>query len=124
MSSSPKKKGMALGVALGAVAGVITGILFAPKSGKETREDIKNVTLRAAHKAQDEAGELLGQAKELGDKAHDKAKTAIDEVKHTADSLKSVVSSFKNGKADDKDLDKAVKKAKEAQDALKKFLKK
>jgi len=124
MSSSPKKKGMALGVAVGAVAGVITGILFAPKSGKETREDIKNVTLRAAHKVQDEAGELLGQAKELTGKASDKAKKATDEVKHTADSLKTAVESFKAGKADDKDLDKAVKKAKEAQTALKNFLKK
>ncbi len=30
------------GIAVGAVAGVIAGLLLAPKSGRETREDIKS----------------------------------------------------------------------------------
>jgi len=33
--------GIAIGAAAGAVAGVITGLLVAPKSGKETRADLK-----------------------------------------------------------------------------------
>ena len=32
------------GIALGAVLGVVIGILFAPKSGEETREILKNKT--------------------------------------------------------------------------------
>ena len=35
---------LALGAAIGAVIGVVTGILTAPKSGKETRADIKKKT--------------------------------------------------------------------------------
>ncbi|CEI73281.1 MULTISPECIES: YtxH domain-containing protein [Romboutsia] len=31
-----------LGVATGAITGILGGVLLAPKSGKETREDIKN----------------------------------------------------------------------------------
>ena len=35
------KKDVAAGVAVGAVIGALAGILLAPKSGKETREDLK-----------------------------------------------------------------------------------
>jgi gas vesicle protein len=37
-----KKSGLTLGVIIGAAAGIIAGLLTAPKSGKETRQDIKN----------------------------------------------------------------------------------
>ena len=64
-----EKKGLALGAIVGAVVGVITGILFAPKSGKETRQDIKEATSKAAeklsaeaHKIQEEAVELIAKA--------------------------------------------------------------
>ena len=36
-----EKKTLIEGIAVGAVAGAIAGVLLAPKSGKETREDIK-----------------------------------------------------------------------------------
>ncbi|MFA6492862.1 MAG: YtxH domain-containing protein [Patescibacteria group bacterium] len=34
-------KGIIIGASVGVLAGAIAGILFAPQSGKETREDIK-----------------------------------------------------------------------------------
>lgn len=34
-------KKLAVGAVVGAVAGVVAGVLMAPKSGKETRGDIK-----------------------------------------------------------------------------------
>lgn len=37
-----KVKIATLGVATGAITGILGGVLLAPKSGKETREDIKN----------------------------------------------------------------------------------
>ena len=41
--ASQKGKGKALGIGLliGALAGIIAALLLAPKSGKETRQDIK-----------------------------------------------------------------------------------
>lgn len=36
-----KKNKFIIGAAIGAVAGVAAGVLTAPKSGKETREDLK-----------------------------------------------------------------------------------
>ncbi|MEO5573326.1 MAG: YtxH domain-containing protein [Gammaproteobacteria bacterium] len=41
------KSGIAVGsLALGAIAGVIAGVLFAPQSGQETRDDIKDILAR------------------------------------------------------------------------------
>lgn len=45
----------ALGAVVGAAVGAVVGILTAPKSGKETREDIKT----KASEAKDKAGEKL-----------------------------------------------------------------
>jgi gas vesicle protein len=42
--------GILAGIAGGLVAGGILGILFAPKSGKETRTDIKDKTLELVEK--------------------------------------------------------------------------
>jgi len=52
-------KGKAKWGILGVIAGAIAGVLFAPKAGKETREDIK----KGAVKAKDEVGEKAGQVK-------------------------------------------------------------
>ncbi|MFZ1980663.1 MAG: YtxH domain-containing protein, partial [Smithella sp.] len=55
------------GFFVGGLIGMALGILFAPKSGKETREDITR-----------EADELLVKAKEEYGKAIEKIKTAHD----------------------------------------------
>lgn len=39
------------GLALGAVVGAVAGVLYAPKSGKETREDIKNKSIEVKDNA-------------------------------------------------------------------------
>ena len=79
---------VALGAVFGAVAGFVTGILLAPKSGKETRQDIKNTALKTkdtvvteAEKAKDAT---LRKANELKDKAEDVA----EDVKGKAVELK------------------------------------
>lgn len=55
------KKGLAIGASLGAVLGAVAGILSAPKSGKETREEIKNGVI-------DASGKVVETAKEVANK--------------------------------------------------------
>ena len=50
---------VAAGVAIGALAGAAAGVLLAPKSGKETREDIK----KFAKDTKEKGLELFEQAK-------------------------------------------------------------
>jgi gas vesicle protein len=57
------------GFALGALAGTVIGMLFAPKSGKELRDEIK-----------DKSGEYYDKAKEKGKEYYDKAKDKASEV--------------------------------------------
>lgn len=130
-----EKKGLAIGAVFGAVFGVIAGILFAPKSGKETRKDIKEATVKATDKILEEAHSLQTDAKDLVVKAEkqistlkgrasEQAKMHVDDLKHTASQMSNVVKSFKAGESSDKDLQNAIKQAKQAHDSLKKYLKK
>lgn len=64
----------ALGALIGAVAGVIAGILTAPKSGKETRADIKEKagelkqeTAKRTEQAKARSGEIAADVKEKVD---------------------------------------------------------
>jgi gas vesicle protein len=64
---SEKNSDLLKGLFIGGLIGVALGILFAPKSGKETREDIAR-----------KADELSGKAKEEYQKAMEKSKTSYE----------------------------------------------
>ncbi|MFZ1036455.1 MAG: YtxH domain-containing protein [Smithella sp.] len=64
---SERNSDLLKGLFVGGLIGMVLGVLFAPKSGKETREDITR-----------EADELLVKAKEEYGKAIEKIKTAHD----------------------------------------------
>ncbi len=66
-------KGAATGVALGALAGAVAGILFAPKSGKETREDIA----KTLHEIKDKVADQLEKA---GDFTKEKYSDVVESV--------------------------------------------
>ena len=57
------------GVVIGGLIGAALGILFAPKSGKETRQDIAN-----------KADELLAKAKDEYEKTVEKSKAVYEEA--------------------------------------------
>lgn len=69
-------KGLLIGFLTGAAVGSIVALLFAPKSGKELREDIKN-------KSQD----FIEDADEYISKAKDKASQLINEGKKKSERL-------------------------------------
>ena len=69
--------GLAAGIAAGAVIGAAVGILFAPKSGKETRADIKEKTGDVASAVKEKTVEYAGAVK---DKTKDVYQTVKDKL--------------------------------------------
>ena len=74
------KKGMniALGAIAGAAIGVVAGVLTAPKSGKETREDIMQKTNEVADQLQGSAGDVRKKVTESSNGFIEKVQTLVD----------------------------------------------
>jgi len=125
----------AAGAAIAAGIGYLAGILTAPKSGKETREDIKNTANQAISEAEKQLKTLHTQINDLADEAKKggkelskKAKGELDELVEMANDSKQrvreMISGIHEGDADDKELQKAIKDAQKAVDHLRKYLSK
>lgn len=124
---------LAIGTALAGAVGYVTGILTAPKSGKETREDIADKAedikegaeeqLQAAH---DELDELIKIAKNksvaLGSKARVEFNEAVVRARDAQNKASHVLRAVRAGQADDPELNKAIKQAKQAKKNLSKYL--
>lgn len=98
-------KGVGVGLAVGALAGAVAGILFAPKSGKETRADIA----KYLNEMKDKIAEELDKA---GDFTKDTYKAAVDKVVGAYEKGKKITT--KEAKEIKEELDKnfdTVKKA-------------
>lgn len=92
-----KKGRFAIGAIVGAVAGVIAGILTAPKSGKETRSDIKekatelkNTAASRASDARQRGGETAAELREKAKDLKNRTERAVEGAKEgfTADKKK------------------------------------
>ena len=128
-------KKIAIGAALSAVAGYVAGILTAPKSGKETRQDIKEKaveTYAAAEKElkklHTELGDMLAEAGDKFGELRGKGKKSLDEAvskgQKAKDKAREMLSSLHDGEADDKDLKRAIAEATKAVENLRNYLKK
>lgn len=60
MEENGMAKGLVIGLLAGAVFGVAVGMLYAPKSGADTREMLKEKAMEAREKA----GEMVEKVKE------------------------------------------------------------
>jgi len=109
-----KGKKFGLGLIIGAIAGVVAGLLTAPKSGKETRKDIKDKAVEvkgaAERKLKDaykELDKLAAEAKVQAKKLQGKAKEEMDGYLKKADELKekakAAITSIKSGDDDNDD---------------------
>ena len=135
MAKDGNKKKWAIGALLAAGAGYLAGILTAPKSGKETRDDIKETTgkdIAAAEaqlkKTRAELDKAISNAKAEVDKlkghAKDELSSALAKADSATDKAHEILNAVKAGEADDRDLQEALNNVTEAFDHLKSYLKK
>jgi gas vesicle protein len=128
-------KKIAIGASIAAAAGYIAGVLTAPKSGKQTRRDMKRAAQKGvqsaeaeAKKLQHEAEDLMKEAKskgaDLSDKARKELNELVDKAKIAKDKATTLVVAVKNGEADDKELQRALDQARNALKNVRKYLQK
>jgi gas vesicle protein len=124
----------AAGALLAGAVGYLAGILTAPKSGKETREDIKNAATKAKTEAEKKLKEvhselntrindLKDKGSELSGKAKDEFSELMDKARSAKEKVREVLSSLHDGDAEDPELQKALTDAKTALKHLEKFVK-
>lgn len=132
--SKDTKKNFVLFALITGLFGFLAGILTAPKSGKETREDIKDrahdikqTSITQLTNIEAELGKLIkevsGKASRLNNKARSEYNEATIRARDAQNKSKTVLKAVKNGTAENDDLDLAVKQAKDAIKNLSKYLK-
>jgi gas vesicle protein len=133
MKDSTKR--FAVGTALAAAAGFLTGILTAPKSGKETRKDIKEAAVSSINEAErqlkrlhTELNDVIAQAKDHGDRVSGKTKeelnVAVQATRQVKEMVREILSAVHEGRAEDKELQKAIADAQKAVKHLRSYIKK
>lgn len=127
MANSNKK--WALGAILAAIGGYVTGILTAPKSGKETRQDIKDEAVKLKVEAEKKLKELhteldnvIGEGHKKAGELKSNAKAALSSAEAAKDKVKELLSRLHSGEADPSELDTAIKEASKALENLKKHV--
>ena len=135
MADKSKSAGKwAVGAAVAGVAGFVAGILTAPKSGKETREDIKHVATKAKSDAEKtlktlhselngRIADVKAKGEEFSGKAKDEFEDIVEKAKSAKEKVRDVLSTMHDGNPDDPDLKQALKDAKESLKNLEKFVK-
>lgn len=80
-----RAKNVAIGAGIGAGIGVVAGILFAPKSGRETRQIISDRTSQTIKNLKDNItsakNKVSASVKETADSLREKGKQATEDVK-------------------------------------------
>jgi gas vesicle protein len=128
-------KRFALATIFAVIAGYVMGILTAPKSGKETRADIKDAADKTYAEAEKhlkklhtELNQTIAEAKveldSLKGKARDELENAANVAQKAKDKAREMLGAAHEGEAADKDLQIAIKEAADSLNHLKDYLKK
>lgn len=128
-------KKVAVFSAVAGAAGYLAGVLTAPKSGRETRANVKNAADKGFAQAEKdlkklnaELGKVIEDTKSSGEKLSAKAKKELDglveRAQDTKEKAREMLSAIHEGDAEDKDLAKAIKDANTALKHLRDYLKK
>jgi len=73
---------------LAATAGLVAGVLFAPKSGEETRKDLKRKMMRARGYADEKTTQAREAVEEVGTSFKESATRTAQEMIEMADSVR------------------------------------
>jgi gas vesicle protein len=73
--------GFGIGLVTGAVIGGAIALLFAPKTGKETRQIIKDKATVVVDTAKEKTNELMGTVKDAASEANRKGQAAVQALK-------------------------------------------
>lgn len=133
MKDSTKR--FAVSAAILTAAGYVAGILTAPKSGRETRKDIHDAAVTSVTEAErqlkrlhTELNDVIAQAKDRGDKVQGKAKeeleVATQATKQVKEMVREILSAVHDGRAEDKELQKAITDAQKAVKHLRSYVSK
>jgi gas vesicle protein len=126
-------KKFAIGAAITGLVGYLVGVLTAPKSGKETREDIKDKAFETYGAAEKELKKLHTELVDLIDEGTERVsefrsrkdvKAALEKGHDARQKAREVLSTLHDGEANDKDLKKAISDATKAIEHLREFLRK
>ena len=73
---------LALGVVIGGMAGAVAGVLFAPRAGKETREDLRSRSCEVWEKVKENASttgqQLISAVEEKSSRVRTAAEKGVD----------------------------------------------
>jgi len=128
-----KKRNLAIwGFVLAGVS-FLAGILTAPKSGRETRKDLRRTALKAKTEAERKLKQAHSDLSVLIEKANNEVsrskdkvsaelKSAVSQAEKVRQKSREILSAIHEGEAEDKDLHKAVGDVKKAIGHLKTYL--
>lgn len=128
-------KKLVIGTGLAATAGYLAGLLTAPKSGKQTRREIQNITDKGRLQSEKELKKLhtdlsglikeaTNTSKQAGSKTQKELKIILDKGLDTKEKVREIISAIHEGGAEDVELRRAIKNAHNAIDSFKEYLKK
>ncbi len=128
-----KKRTVAIGSFLIAGAGYVAGVLTAPKSGRETRKELRKAALKAKSElerklklAHSDLNKLLDEAADFAKKSKGKLSVEFEKARAQAEKVRQktreMLSAVHEGEAEDQDLQIAMADIKKASTHLKKFL--
>lgn len=126
---------VAIGALVAGAAGYVAGILTAPKSGKDTRQDIvektdevKDQTVAELKVAQAELNKMLNAVKSkslaLNASAREEFNETVIRAKDARNKSAHVLKAIKAGESDDRQLNMAIKNLNQAKKNLGRYLKK
>lgn len=131
----PRSSGekFAIGAVFAGVVGFVVGILAAPKSGKETRDDLKSSTKIAIRQAEKDLKSAHTELQALVTSGNQKLKSgtiaakkefnnAVKRAKSAQKGVKEILSAIHEGTADNPELSKALKEADAAKTHLRKYV--